>query len=137
LPGRGTRTAGCRRVGGAWSSSVPPSNVAVIVFPLTGDRPGRNGVVSVMVSGASCWSRFVCGCFQDENLKVKPWQPLPCNADLQWLAQEEDPLTGRYAAARLLERLLELDLSRWELDPRRAIAAAEYARRGPHPPDAA
>ena len=30
----------------------PASNVAVIVFPLTGDRPGRNDVVSVMVSGA-------------------------------------------------------------------------------------
>ena len=34
------------------ADSVPPSNVAVIVFPLTGDRPGRNSVVSVMVSGA-------------------------------------------------------------------------------------
>ena len=35
-----------------FDDSVPPSNVAVIVFPLTGDRPGRNSVVSVMVSGA-------------------------------------------------------------------------------------
>lgn len=41
-------------------------------------------------------ARFVCGCFQDENLQVKPWQPLPCNADLQWLAQEEDPPLPAY-----------------------------------------
>ena len=27
---------------------------AQIVFPPTGDRPGRNSVASVMVSGASC-----------------------------------------------------------------------------------
>jgi hypothetical protein len=35
-----------------FDDSVPPSNVAVIVFPPTGDRPGKNSVVSVMVSGA-------------------------------------------------------------------------------------
>src|SRR6476619_3543270 len=35
-----------------FDDSVPPSNVAVIVFPLTGDRPCRNSVVSVTVSGA-------------------------------------------------------------------------------------
>src|SRR5438309_8296524 len=38
-----------------FDDSFPPSNVAVIVFPPTGDRPGRNSVASVMVSGASCW----------------------------------------------------------------------------------
>ena len=40
-----------------FDDSVPPSNVAVIVFPPTGDSPGKNSVVSLMVSGASCWSR--------------------------------------------------------------------------------
>src|SRR5262245_30371195 len=39
--------------------STIKSNVAPIVFPPTGDRPGRNSVASVMVSGASCWSRTV------------------------------------------------------------------------------
>src|SRR6516162_9232872 len=43
----------------------PPSNVAVIVFPPTGDKPGRNSVASVMVSGASCWSRTVL--FRQQN----------------------------------------------------------------------
>jgi hypothetical protein len=42
-----------------FDDSVPPSNVAVIVFPPTGDRPGRNSVAFVMVSGASCWSRTI------------------------------------------------------------------------------
>src|SRR5262249_2622884 len=31
------------------------TRLIVIVFPPTGDRPGRNSVASVMVSGASCW----------------------------------------------------------------------------------
>jgi hypothetical protein len=31
-----------------FGDSVPPSNIAVIVFPLTSDRPDRNGVVSRM-----------------------------------------------------------------------------------------
>src|SRR6266699_1098164 len=34
-----------------FDDSFPPSNVALIVFPPTGDRPGRNSVASVMVSG--------------------------------------------------------------------------------------
>jgi hypothetical protein len=31
-----------------FGDSVPPSNIAGIVFPLTGDRPVRNGVISRM-----------------------------------------------------------------------------------------
>jgi hypothetical protein len=72
----------------------------------------------------------VCSCWQDENLRLKPWQPLPCDADLDWLAHGDDGTMGRYAAAKLLERLLAFGLSRWEPDPKRAIAAAEAARRG-------
>src|SRR5437660_7628635 len=48
-----------------FDDSFPPSNVAVIVFPPTGDRPGRNSVASVMVSGASCWSRTIL--FRQQN----------------------------------------------------------------------
>src|SRR5262249_46384525 len=49
--------------------SFPPSNVAVIVFPPTGDRPGRNSVASVMVSGASCWP---CTIFFDNRIIREP-----------------------------------------------------------------
>ena len=48
-----------------FDDSFPPSNVAVIVFPPTGDKPGRNSVASVMVSGAPCWSRTVL--FRQQN----------------------------------------------------------------------
>ena len=48
-----------------FDDSFPPSNVAVIVFPPTGDKPGRNSVASVMVSGDSCWSRTVL--FRQQN----------------------------------------------------------------------
>jgi hypothetical protein len=67
---------------------------------------------------------------QDARLHLKPWQPPPC-----WirnlagnLAAGDDGVGGRYAAAKLVQRLLARGLSRFEPDPLGALEAAEGKR---------
>jgi hypothetical protein len=64
---------------------------------------------------------------QDARLHLKPWQPPPC-----WisnlagnLAAGDDGVGGRYAAAKLVQRLLAAGLSRFEPNPIAALEAAE------------
>jgi len=60
---------------------------------------------------------------QDARLHLRPWQPPPC-----WirnlagdLAAGNDGVGGRYAAAKLVQRLLAAGLSRFEPDPEAAL----------------
>jgi hypothetical protein len=69
---------------------------------------------------------------QDTALRLKPWQPPPCwIRDLEGdLAAGDDGVSGRYAAAKLTQRLLQAGLSRFEPDPLGALERqAESARR--------
>jgi hypothetical protein len=67
---------------------------------------------------------------QDRALDLKPWQPPPCWIhDLDGtLADGDDGVMGRYAAALLLRQLLAAGLSRFEPDVLGAIERAEAAR---------
>jgi len=69
---------------------------------------------------------------QDSALKLRPWQPPPCwIRDLEAeLAAGDDGIGGRYAAARLTQRLLRAGLSKFEPTPIAALEAAESARVG-------
>jgi hypothetical protein len=68
---------------------------------------------------------------QDDALRLKPWQPPPAwIRNLQRdLATGDDGIRGRYAAAKLVQRLLARGLSRFEPDPLRALAEVEAAAR--------
>jgi hypothetical protein len=65
---------------------------------------------------AAYFAVFSC---QTDALTLKPWQPTPAQIDdLEGvIATGDDGVGGRYAAARLLQRLLEAGLSRFEPDP--------------------
>jgi hypothetical protein len=77
-------------------------------------------------------ARFASYSLQHQALQTRPWEVAPCECrpeDIAELLRTPHPdMTGRAKAARLLQRLLELGLSRWEPDPMRAIAAAEQER---------
>jgi len=60
---------------------------------------------------------------QFHSLHLKLWQPPPCWVDdiEADLAAGDDGNLGRYAAARLLKRMLAASLSRYEPDPITAL----------------
>lgn len=68
---------------------------------------------------------------QCRALRLRPWEPPPCwIRDLEAdLAAGDDGVGGRFRAAKLTQRLLKANLSRFEPDPLAALAQAEDARR--------
>src|SRR5258706_14366310 len=68
---------------------------------------------------------FASSCAQSKNLGLAPWQGPPCRASLRDLDKPFDDARGERQAAELLQRLLQLGLSRFEADPIGAIAEAE------------
>jgi hypothetical protein len=64
------------------------------------------------------------GC-QCDALRLKPWQPPPCWAEVDDQDNEAGPISGHKAAAELLRRMLALGISRWHPDPLAAIETAE------------
>jgi hypothetical protein len=58
-------------------------------------------------------------------LHLKPWQPPPCWAEFDDEDNKAGPISGRRAAAELLQRMLALGIGRWHPDPLAAIEAAE------------
>jgi hypothetical protein len=62
---------------------------------------------------------------QHSNLRLRPWQPPPCQADPYAINGADDGVMGRRAAALLLTRMLKLGVSRWHPDPLAAIEQAE------------
>ena len=73
-------------------------------------------------------ARFAAYCRQCDNLHLLPHQSPPCWIDDMEavLAAGDDGIMGKYAAARLLQRMLAADLSIYEPDP---IAALERTKR--------
>jgi hypothetical protein len=67
------------------------------------------------------------GC-QCDALRLKPWQPPPCWAEVDDQDNEAGPISGHKAAAELLRRMLALGISRWHPDPLAAIETAEAER---------
>jgi len=68
-------------------------------------------------------ARFAAYCCQCNNLHLKPWQPPPCWVDelVSDIHAGPDGIGGQYQAAKLLQRLLEAGLSRFEPDPESAL----------------
>jgi hypothetical protein len=69
---------------------------------------------------AAYFAVFSC---QTDALSLRPWQPTPAQIDdLEGvLVSGDDNVGGHYAAARLLQRLLDAGLSRFEPDPINAL----------------
>jgi hypothetical protein len=71
-------------------------------------------------------ARFAAYSCQMDSLRLRPWQEPPCwiddpEADI---AAGDDGVIGQFQAAKLLQRLLDAKLSRYEPDPIAALAAA-------------
>ena len=70
---------------------------------------------------------FASWCCQRNSLQLKAWHRPPCalydNMDAI-LAYGDDGLRGSYAAARLLQQMLNNGVSRWHPDPAGALAQA-------------
>jgi hypothetical protein len=73
-------------------------------------------------------ARFAVYCCQCDNLYLKPWQSPPMWVDDMeaTLAAGDDGVDGKYAAAKLLQRMLDANLSIYEPDP---ITALEHTKR--------
>jgi hypothetical protein len=73
-------------------------------------------------------ARFAAYCRQCDNLHLGPHQSPPCWVDDMegTLAKGDDGIDGSYAAARLLQRMLDANISIYEPDP---IAALERTKR--------
>jgi hypothetical protein len=69
------------------------------------------------------------GC-QRRALRLKLWQPVPyyINDIEATLEAGDDGIRGQYQAARLLQRMLDAGLSRYEPDPVAALEAAASRR---------
>jgi hypothetical protein len=69
---------------------------------------------------------------QMDSLHLQPWQSPPCWVDdlVSDIQGGPDGVGGDYEAARLLRRLLDAGLSRYEPDP---IAALKAKKRPPRP----
>jgi len=63
---------------------------------------------------------------QMNALRLRPWQSPPCWIDSRdiksIIARGDDGVAGDFAAARLLQRMLEAGLSQYEPDPISALA---------------
>lgn len=65
---------------------------------------------------------------QMRTLNLPPWQHPPCHidvADIEKIIAAGDDLHGKFVAAKLLRRMLELKISRFCPDPLSAVAAAK------------
>jgi hypothetical protein len=81
------------------------------------------------------WFEVARGCAwseQHRNLRLRPWQPPPCQADPHAINGADDGVMGRRAASLLLARMLKLGVSRWHPDPLAAIEQAEVEAEAQH-----
>jgi hypothetical protein len=81
-------------------------------------------------------AKFSARCMQGRHLKLKPWEVPPArianpdNPD-EGFYHPDQPGTasdGRVQAARLLQRMLALGISKWQPDPLTAIEEAERSK---------
>jgi len=66
---------------------------------------------------------FAVGFCQIRNLKLRPWEAPPC--DTRDVQTSSDVYGARASEVRLLRRMIELGISRYEPDPLKAIARIE------------
>ncbi len=69
---------------------------------------------------------FAAACCQRKALRLKPWQLPPCrirDPDHPDTGREQrlKEIDGRYEAARLLQQMYQLGISKWHPDPLAAI----------------
>jgi hypothetical protein len=96
------------------------------------DDPGRREQIDSKLAEEP-WDevgRFAAYSCQSRNLNLKPWQIPPCwIRDVEAvLAAGDDDMHGRRAAAKLLKRMLDAGLSRYEPDPLAALDARSAVR---------
>ena len=73
--------------------------------------------------------RFAAGCAQSRALHLQPWETPPLGIrDIEAALNAPEDAKRIGDAARLLQKLLRLGLSKFEPDPLQAIAAAEQRR---------
>jgi hypothetical protein len=115
------------------ANSLPRIDRAALelAMELAREDAGLAEQVESMLSDGRPWERVATHateCQQERNLRLKPWQPAPCNRRVE-VGLGDDPALGEKsgwrAASVLLERMLELKISRWHPDPMRAIAEKE------------
>jgi hypothetical protein len=71
--------------------------------------------------------RFASYHCQIRALNLPPWQHPPCHIDpidIEAIIAAGDDMHGRYVAAKLLRRMLEFDISRFDPDPLGTLADA-------------
>src|SRR5262249_19379055 len=74
---------------------------------------------------------FASYCCQCDALHLQPWQSPPCWVDdlVTDIQAGNDGILGDYAAAKLLQQLLDRGLSRFEPDPVAALKQTKAKRR--------
>jgi len=95
--------------------------------------PADREQIERKLAGSQRWfevAYFATYSCQVDALALKPWQPTPAQIDdLDGvLATGDDGAGGHYAAAKLLQRLLDAGLSQFEPDP---IGALERVKHQP------
>ena len=74
---------------------------------------------------------------QFDAISPRLWQPVPSDIDdiEATLAARDDGTRGRFAAAKLLKKMLAAGLSRYEPDPLKALAEAKTRRQAAAEPE--
>jgi hypothetical protein len=98
-----------------------------IVLARASDPPHDQQIASMLKDRpwleVALFAAYAC---QDENLRLKSWQPPPC-----WMGDERPvddfPAAGRVAAWELRRRLIASGLSQFEPDPIGALCGVEEA----------
>jgi hypothetical protein len=89
---------------------------------------GRREQVDSMIKERGWFSAatFSASCAQSRSICPKLWQPVPMDiTDVEGaIARGDDGAGGKYAAARLLRKMLRAGLSRYEPRPLEALGAA-------------
>ena len=94
--------------------------------------PGEQQQIERMLAEDDWWdvAAFAAFSCQMDALHLKPWQPPPCWVEdpVAVINAGNDGVGGQYAAARLLRRMLDAGLSRYEPDPLGALERTKPPR---------
>jgi hypothetical protein len=98
------------------------------------EDPGRRNQIDDFLRTRSFEEvgRFASYHCQTRALNLPPWQHPPCQIDVvdtEKIIAAGDDLHGKFVAAKLLRRMLELGLSKFCPDPMAAITTAEAKAR--------
>jgi hypothetical protein len=106
---------------------------AAIAAARNEDRGRREQVDAMLRDQSRSWEQVGHFCAyhcQTRALGLPPWQRPPCLIeDPEAGLRGPDDLSGRHNAARLLQRMRQLRISKFDPDPMAAIAEAEAKTR--------